>query len=555
MQVVGVDFGTTNVRIAVWDPDKPDTLPELRHLDTADSFTMPAVIAFQKAPDGTVTPVIGQAADELNDQSPDVVVVRNIKRWALSSDPFVAWNLDVRGVVKDDWWNPRTRSVEIFGDQYPVKEIMSLILARALELAGVTGQFAWRAGCPVHTGLDYRSELADILSELGGSERKLAWVVEEPILFLVLALELGGLKPGSYLVYDVGGGSFDCAIAEVEPNGEMVVYSSQGDSSLGGVFLDDRLSQKLHYGGAPHDLRVAKEVLTPDNPTVSVDISTTLSLDDLKSVLAESGFVDDTTLPIREAYITAKVLWKRGEGESPIGMVPPSCQLGKLPGALREDLEGIILFGGSTKSPALQESLREKFGPEKIFTAEDLIPEEIPDPHLTALSAGARYVSGGDYNPLYTNRLPINVTLRNTQTGNSVEYTPYQHFTRNFHPVKPFASRCVAHQAGAEGDYQLTVADADGKNLIGEPVEVHRNRLPRTSQDSPMFMIDTLGQIWVGNHDRWLMEISEPPWQTGRQSEVRRTIMENQQRHEEQERERINLLLSENPWGWQAGHG
>ena len=554
MQVVGVDFGTTNVRIAVWDPDKPNTLPELRHLDTADSFTMLAVIAFQKAPDGTVSTVIGQAADELDDNSPDVVVVRNIKRWALSHDPFVVWNLCIRGVEEDDWWNRDTRSVEVFGDQYPVKEIMRLILAHALELAGVTGQFAWRAGCPVHSGLDYRSELADILSELGGSERKLAWVVEEPILFLVLALKLGRLKPGSYLVYDVGGGSFDCAIAEVEPDGEMVVYASQGNPSLGGVFLDDQLREKLRYDGAPHDLRVAKEVLTPDNPTVSVDLNTTLSLDDLKSVLAESGFVDDTTLPMREAYITAKVLWRRGEGESPIGMVP-SCRLGKLPGALREDLEGIILFGGSTKSPALQESLREKFGPEKVFTAEDLIPEEIPDPHLTALSAGACYVSGGDYNPLYTNRLPINVTLRNTRTGDSVEYTPYQHFTQNFHPVKPFASRSVAHQAGAEGDYQLTVADADGQNLIGQPVEIQRNRIPNPGQHPFRFWIDTLGLIWVGNKDHRATVISEPPWQTGRQREVLQTKIENQQRYEEQERERVHLLLTKNPFGWQSGHG
>ena len=52
------------------------------------------------------------------------------------------------------------------------------------------GLFEWRAGCPVHAGLDYRSELAEVLSGFGGSNM-VGSIIEEPVLFLELALRLG----------------------------------------------------------------------------------------------------------------------------------------------------------------------------------------------------------------------------------------------------------------------------------------------------------------------------------------------------------------------------
>ena len=93
MQVVGVDFGTTNVRIATWDSDQPDLPPQPHLIGDGDSYNMPAAVAFQRQPGGEVTPVVGQDADVLRD-GPDTVVVRNIKRWALSDDPFVSWHLE-----------------------------------------------------------------------------------------------------------------------------------------------------------------------------------------------------------------------------------------------------------------------------------------------------------------------------------------------------------------------------------------------------------------------------------------------------------------------------
>ena len=80
MQIVGVDFGTTNVRIAVWDSSEPNSVPQPVEFD--GSTTMPAVIAFQRQPNGDVSTVVGVGADGLEDGD-DTLVVRNIKRWAV----------------------------------------------------------------------------------------------------------------------------------------------------------------------------------------------------------------------------------------------------------------------------------------------------------------------------------------------------------------------------------------------------------------------------------------------------------------------------------------
>ena len=132
------------------------------------------------------------------------------------------------------------------------REAIRLILdapsGQAFRRANVTGEFEWRTGCPVHANLEYRSELAGVLAEFGGINNVTS-VIEEPVLFLALAQRRGALEPGSYLVYDLGGASpptsFDCALAEVEENGQVTVYAAHGHPLLGGVRIDELLRESL----------------------------------------------------------------------------------------------------------------------------------------------------------------------------------------------------------------------------------------------------------------------------------------------------------------------
>ena len=549
MQVVGVDFGTTNVRIATWDSTQPDLPPQPCLIGEGDSYNMPAVIAFQRQPGGAVIPVVGQDADALRD-GPDTVVVRNIKRWALADDPFVSWHLTGERVERPHWWNHETRSVDALGQRYPVRGIMRLILIEGFRRAGISGDFEWRAGCPVHASLGYRSELAGVLSEFGGSN-KVAHVVEEPILLLALVHRLRTLAPGSYLVYDLGGGSFDCAIAEVGEDGRMTVYASHGHPLLGGAMMDDLLAKVLEYEEGDHkSLRTAKELLGPSSPEQNVDVGINLSWSDLEDTLDRAKFLGRTLVTMREAYISAKVLWKRAEGESPIGVVP-SLRLGAAPRAFRKDLDAIILFGGSTKSAYFRERLEADFGVEKVKMADDLVPPEIPDANLTGLSAGACYLLEESYSPLYVNRLPARVTLEDTETGDRVGYEPYQHFAPNFNPAESFYSERMAERVGATARFELTVTDSDGNNSEKKLVDFDRAGASKATNRSPRLVIDKFGRIGIEDNGPPWIEIESPSWQTERQREFLQTIMDRQQEFARRERERVHNLVTKNPFGWQ----
>ncbi len=555
MKVVGVDFGTTNIRIATWDPSQTDIPPKSSLIGQGDATTMPAVVAFQRRRGRTVSTIVGEDADNLVD-SADTVVLRNIKRWALANDPFVCWNLESRSIPRPTWWNQETRCVEVWGEQIPVEKIMHEILAEAFRRANLSGDFEWRAGCPVHAGLDYRSELARTISNFGGVN-SVSSVIEEPILFLALAQEFGVLSPGgSYMIFDLGGGSFDCALSEVDSKGRIVVYASHGDPLLGGSEVDRHLKEKLDYAGPDNLLRIAKEQLSLSNPTQAVDAGLSLSSADVDCVLRKKRFVERTRLPMREAYIWAKVIWKREEDASPIGNIPP-CRLEMLPTAFEKDLDGIILSGGPTKSSFFREKLSEIFGADMVIPAEQLVPQDIADPELTGLSMGACYISGEQTQPLYVSRLPFKVTLHHVPSGDKVEYEPYRHFVYNFSPAKPFESECLPPRPQADTKYVLTISDANGELLESKPIDFSKGGGPQSAVRSPQLVIDIFGRIGVANDKTskpWI-EIENPPWQTGRQKELRHDLFKRQRAYEQSEGARVHKLITENPFGWQTGHG
>ena len=561
MAVVGVDFGTTNVRIAVRDSGDPDLTPRPlaigRGEDDNRSFTMPAVIAFLQQP-GHVTTVVGEDADGLAD-GPDTVVVRNIKRWALSSDPFVKWHLDVAQTECPNWWNEETRCVKAFGEEFPVWDVIRQILGEAFRRArqdGLPDEFEWRAGCPVQADWEYRSELAKVLSEFGG-ENKVTSVIEEPVLFLMLAYNLDTLRPGSYLVYDLGGGSFDCALVEVVAGQQMTVYASHGHPLLGGDRIDEMLARSLDAPVPRNQLRVAKESLSPDGPQWSLPGDISISWGELTALLERDMFIQKTRVVMREAYISAKVIWKHDENAPTLGgSAIPSCRLGRMASAFTKDLDAIILTGGPTKSPYFGERLTEIFGADRVKDAEDLIDPSVLDPNmdpkLTGISLGACYVVAENPSPLYVRRLPVRITLRDTATGASVEYQPYQHFVRNFSPASPFLSPALPSPAGTNAKCELTISSPEGTVLLSRPFSLDR----RTGDKGPRLLIDTLGRIGIDFADGPpQLVIDDPPWQTDQQREILRETIARRQERERSEKERASRMITDNLYGWQIMPG
>ena len=557
MKVVGLDFGTTNVRISLWDSerdawgqDEDGAGPQPQMIGEGGTSTMPAVIALRRQPDGTVSILVGEEADQEEDIENEVLVIRNIKRCALSNDSYIEWHLQVRDDPR--WppkgWNPEAHCFEFGENEFPVWHLIERILEEAFNKAGISaelesGEFEWRAGCPVHSGLDYRTELTRVLRNLTG-KGNIRWVVEEPTLFLTLAHRRGLVRPeGSYMVYDLGGGSFDCALVQIDRD-QMLVYGADGHPLLGGSDIDKALQERLSYGDErPHLLRQAKESIGPANSTQDLGGGITLTNDDMEAVLADGGFVNRSLMTMHDAYIAAKCLWKREQDQRlpPIGevaTVSPDSDVFRFVWQLTweemaRDLDGILLFGGPTRHRHFRERLAKRFGHEKVSQVSDVFPElvdAIGDLDLVGISMGACYAYDDYLTPLYLNRLPGRITLEDMESGDKVEYEPFQHLTKNFTPLTEFVSAPLRRQDSATQStlypqsYELTVTAPSGvvfwRTYLDEIID------SRLMNHTLRLVIDPYGLIGVQQEgakrspQRFLV-FDGAPWLSYRQQEAR----------------------------------
>lgn len=564
MQVVGVDFGTTNVRISTWNSDQ-DLPPIPAPVGEEGTTTMPAVVAFQMN-DGNVSIIVGEDADALQDEENKTRVIRNIKRDALSNDAYVGWHSKVRNdqeVAKGKtpkWpkpgWDAEKRCFHIWGEEFPVWDLIRRILAEAFRRAGITGDFEWRAGSPVHADMSYREGLAQALFQVTG-KADVNWISDEPILFLTLARRLGDLTEGSYLVYDVGGGSFDCALVEVKRN-EMLVYGADGHPLLGGSDVDDGLTDKVGYTGQPDLLRQAKERLSPANPSEVLSDGNVITLDHVEAVMREEKFALKSISTTRDAYVSAKRLWKRDPGVPPVGEMASSDPTTRevefvwqlMWDDLARDVDKIILFGGPTKAEYFPRELSRRFGEGKVIAAADLLPTLIGTPNLelVGISMGACYSYEDSYDPLYLNRIRARIVLQDLQTGAKVEYEPYQHFDfkrdeskperpafRSSTPFDPYVSEPLVQEKSAPHEYELTITypndvfiqdpsdnSRPARYVIDGYLESeqdgHAGRQPATSL---RLIIDRYGRVGVEKHSSgpglsWTkvsLIVDTPPWQ------------------------------------------
>ena len=544
MEIVGIDFGTTNVRISTWDPDDPNAgLPQSRLIGRGDTTVMPVVVALRRITENDVAIIVGEDADALEDGE-DTLVIRNIKRWALSNDSYVKWRLQINDTAWPTWWNPEQGCVEAWGKHFEVKELISAILEQAVDRAVLPDRFEWRAGCPVQSGYDYRSMLSEVLSEIAGQGR-VEWVIDEPVLFLAAAQR--NIDPdsqqrlrGAYLVYDLGGGSFDCALVDVRDDGEMIVFGADGDPLLGGSNVDQGLEAKL--GGAENLLRLAKEQVTPQNPSVPFGGNVALTWADVEQELKAGNFIQRSLMAMRDAYISAL---------SVVGgsVTEPDEETGEVRfvwqrdySDMARDLDGVIMFGGPTRSPFFKENLDRWFGNTRVMRAGDLIGG-VADPELTGVSMGACYFPSGDNFHQVPTRLPYQVALENTSTGrdeDAVRYQPHQHFVDSFKPAEQYESPWLSQERDNPQEYELTITDPDGVVLERQSVDGFLEEGSRQPATGLRLVIDRLGPVYVEKRSEgiglpWSKRVTvveNPPWQTEEQRERLESLRQRQRDRE-----------------------
>ena len=535
-KIVGIDFGTTNVRIAQRD-NGGDT--ESCAIGRDGNEWMPAVIGFTKQPNGDVQTVIGEAANDLAN-APNAIVVPNIKRLATASDrnvrEVIEWYFERNGTDWGEWLDPQNRSIRVWDEKtVSAEKAVKLILKEAIARAGLAGEAAeWRAGCPVSCDLAYRNALTAALDELGCGG-KVAWITEEPLLLLALGNGIGsralgedGNDGGLYMVYDLGGGSFDCAVARIEGD-RLTVYANEG----------------MPQGGADIDRLLAQAGINDWND------------ERVSEILDDGGFITETLTAMLNAYHKANTILKFTEDE---GEYVPNLNWSKGIKSMTDDIDKFLVVGGPTENPYFLTKLKEALGgvsAEKIVTSDYMVQAagrtDINDARITALSHGACYMVGKQYFPVSVDRVPATITLT-VSDGCDTEEGAYEAFSRMPYrnPNAPYEGRWVALKSDGAKTYRVVAENADGdvfRDSKGRPMRVeYPMRMPRDGYIGPIadrvkLVIDRFGSVWVriaAGYPNVPQPLEDnvviwrtPPWQTDLQKAAMDTLEEIQRQREE----------------------
>ena len=330
-KIIGIDLGTTNSCVAVYEGGEPIVIP-----NPEGARTTPSVVAFSK----TGERMIGQVAKRQAITNPDRTVM-SIKRHMGS---------DYR--------------VEIDGKKYTPQEISAMILQKLkADAEAYLGSPVTEAVITVPAYFsDAQRQATKDAGKIAGLEVKR--IINEPT---AAALAYGvdkDAKEQKIMVFDLGGGTFDVSLLEIS-DGVFEVLATNGDTHLGGDDFDQRLIDWMaDKFQAEHgiDLRKDKMVLqrlkdAAEKAKIELSgmTSTNINLPFITAT-AEGPLHFDVTLTRAEFDKLTADLVERA-------MVPTKKALADA-GLSIGDVDKVLLVGGSTRIPAVQEAVRKFIGKE-----------------------------------------------------------------------------------------------------------------------------------------------------------------------------------------------
>jgi molecular chaperone DnaK len=352
-KIIGIDLGTTNSCVAVMEANEPVVIP-----NSEGTRTTPSVVSFKK--DGEK--IVGAAAKRQ--------AVTNPKQTIYSIKRFMGRRYDEVGteigevpyeVVRGD--NDVAR-VRINDRVYSPPEISAMILQKMRQTAeDYLGEKVTEAVITVPAYFnDSQRQATKDAGRIAGLEVKR--IINEPTA-AALAYGLDKVKKDEKIaVYDLGGGTFDISILELG-DGVFEVKSTNGDTHLGGDDFDQRIIDWL-----------ADEFRSSNGIDLRNDAMALQRLKDAAEK-AKSELSSTMQSEINLPYITAdqsgpkhlNVTLTRSKLEQLIGdliekTVGPCKQALKDAGLSASDIDEVILVGGSTRIPKVQETVRALFNRE-----------------------------------------------------------------------------------------------------------------------------------------------------------------------------------------------
>jgi molecular chaperone DnaK len=349
-KVIGIDLGTTNSVVAVMEAGEPAVI-----VNQEGGRTTPSVVGFTKEGER----LVGQVAKRQSVTNPDSTVF-SIKRFMGRKHGEVAPEVarvpyKVIKADNGDAW------VEVRGKKYSPPEISAVVLQKLKAAAeDYLGEKVTDAviTVPAYFNDSQRQATKDAGKIAGLNVLR---IVNEPTA-AALAYGLDKKKDETIAVYDFGGGTFDVSILEVG-EGVVEVKATNGDTHLGGDDLDQRVIDWMVAEFRKSDGidlskdRMALQRLKEAAEKAKIELSTVLETDvNLPFVTADQSGPKHLQLKLTRARFEQLVddLLQRSMG--------PVRQALADAGLKPADIDEIVLVGGSTRTPKVQQLVKEFFG-------------------------------------------------------------------------------------------------------------------------------------------------------------------------------------------------
>jgi molecular chaperone DnaK len=351
-KIIGIDLGTTNSVVAVIEGGEPVVItnPEGGRLT-------PSVVAFTK----TGERLVGQVAKRQAVTNPENTVF-SIKRFMGRRHGEVTEEMKMVPYAVGSAPNGDVR-VKILKDEYAPPQISAMVLQKLKQAAEeYLGQTVTKAVITVPAYFnDAQRQATKEAGAIAGLE--VMRIVNEPTA-AALAYGLDKKKDETIAVYDFGGGTFDISILEVG-EGVVEVKSTNGDTHLGGDNLDQRVMEwivsefKKTDGIDLSKDRMALQRLRESAEKAKMELSTVLETDiNLPFITA------DQTGPKHLQMTLTRAKFEQLVDDLLQKTVGPTRQALADAGLDPSKIDEVVLVGGSTRIPRVQQIVREAFGKE-----------------------------------------------------------------------------------------------------------------------------------------------------------------------------------------------
>src|ERR1700759_1027789 len=363
-KVIGIDLGTTNSCVAVMEGSAPKVIE-----NAEGARTTPSIVAF--APDGER--LIGQPAKRQGVTNPEFTffaIKRLIGR--RFDDPMTQKDMGMvpYKIVKADngdaWVAGRDAK------RYSPSEVSGFILQKMKETAEAhLGEKVAQAVITVPAYFnDAQRQATKDAGKIAGLE--VLRIINEPTA-AALAYGMDKKQSGTIAVYDLGGGTFDVSILEIG-DGVLEVKSTNGDTFLGGEDFDARIIDflasefKKESGIDLRNDKLALQRLKEAAEKAKIELSSSTQTDvNLPFITADASGPKHLNIKLSRAKLESLV-------DELIDRTIAPCQTAiKDAGVKLSDINDVILVGGMTRMPKVQDKVKELFGKEP---RKDVNPDE-----------------------------------------------------------------------------------------------------------------------------------------------------------------------------------